>query len=122
MASIPKVTPEVMMIVYLDEIAGRLGELYELQEKQTAEGWLRSGSHSVSEEPLKFVVAGRYMSLHNEGANPFYLMQRKGKPIAGEAPIRAAGEFNLDMGTRGVRSFWMVCDAGLTTTVSSYIW
>ena len=119
---IPKVTPEVMMIVYLDEIAGRLSELQDTLAEVTAEGVLQGVSLTVRDEPMLFPIVARHFSLKNDGSSSIYLLQNKGKPLSRDAEIKDKGEINLDFGTRRQRDFYLVCSSGETATVRIFTW
>ena len=120
-ANIPKVTPEVMMIVYLDEIAGRLAELQDALAEITAEGYLKSATLPVTEEPTRVPIYARHFSLYNNGTNSIYILQHDGKPLK-EAEIKKDGHFNLDFQTKRHRDFWIVCASGGTATVRIFTW
>ena len=121
-ASMPKVTPEVMMIVYLDEIAGRLAELQDALTEVTAEGFLSGKSISVTDNPVRIPIVARHLSLYNDGADSIYILQLKGKPLAGDAEIKKNGQFSLDFQTRKARNFYLVCASGETATVRVFTW
>ena len=121
LANMPKVTPEMMMIVYLDEIAGRLAELQDTLSDFMAEGNLNSSIYSVTDNPVKIPTVCSNLSLHNDGANFAYLLSDKGKPMS-EAPIRSGGDLSLDFKTKKLRIFYLVCNSGETASVRVFTW
>ena len=122
LAAVPKVTPEVMMIVYLDEIAGRLAELQDQLAEVTAEGFLNGRAISVTDNPVHIPIVARHLSVQNDGADSIYMLQYKGKPLSGDAEIKKNGSLNLDFQTRKRRSFYFVCASGETATVRIFTW
>lgn len=123
LAATPKVTPEVMMIVYLDEIAGRLAELQEQLAAVTSEGRLESYELNITGSPTRLPIYARHISIHNDGTNDVYILPERGTPISGsEAPIKKSGQVSLDLQTRRPRSFWLVCNSGETATVRIFTW
>ena len=122
LGQIPQVTPEVMMIVYLDEIAGRQAELLEEFSKLTTDGELKSYVFNITDKPFLFVFIAKQITLHNNGTDAIYILPRKGKPSGGEASISRNGELSLDMNIRRSRKFWLVCDTGQTATVKIHTW
>jgi len=121
LSQIPKVTPEMMMIVYLDEIAGRLAELQDTWSEFLAEGDLQSRKYSVTDSPTRIFVNASYLSLHNDGSDSIYLLTEKGQPL-GESEIKKNGSLNLDFKTKKVRMFHLVCASGETATVRTFTW
>ena len=122
LAAMPKVTPEVMMIVYLDEIAGRLADMQDKLEEITSEGFLEGKQISVTDNPVFIPVFARHFSLHNAGTDSIYLLQLKAKPLSNDAPIVKDGQINLDFQTKKRRGFWLVCGSGETATVRIFTW
>ena len=122
LAALPKVTPEVMMIVYLDEIAGRLAELQDTMAEMNAEGDLKHHYLTIPSEPVRIPLLCRHFSLHNDGPNSVFVMQHPGKPFSNDASVEKDGELNLDFGTRRQRSFWLVCNATETASVKIFTW
>lgn len=122
LAGMPKVTPEVMMIVYLDEIAGRIAELQETISDITREGELTSYSLNITASPTKIPLTCRYFSLHNDGASSIYVFQSKMKPLSRDAEIKISGELKLDFGIVRQRDFYIVCASGGSATIRIFIW
>ena len=121
-ANIPKVTPEVMMIVYLDEIAGRLAELQDALTEITAEGYLQSVKLNVSDSPVRFPFSAKHFSLYNDGASAVYVLGHDGKPLSRDAELNKSGHLNIDFQTKRSRSFWFVCSSGGSATVRVFTW
>ena len=118
----PKVTPEIMMIVYLDEIAGRLAELQEQLAEVTAEGYFQGNEHPVTDNPSPVYILAKGMTIHNDGTNSVYMLSHKGKPLSNDAEIKKNEELDLDFGTRRRRTFYLVCASGETAAVRIFTW
>ena len=111
-----KVTPEIMMIIYLDEIAGRLGEL---QEKLIPQGNLQPHTLSVTDSPQS--IGGQdWMSatLYNDGDYDVYLFDQYQMPRVGyDAPIKNGEGINIDFRSRVGTGKFIVCAPGESATV-----
>jgi len=120
LSKMPKVTPELMMIVYLDEIAGRLAELQEQMASMTADGYLNSAVYAVTDEPVRVAFVAMYLSLHNDGPDEVYLLNAKGKPMVTDACIKRGGEVKIDLKTKRQITYYLVCNSGETASVRFY--
>ena len=118
--NMPQVTPEVMMIVYLDEIAGRLAELQAQMASMTAEGYLHSAVYAATDEPIGVAFVAMYLSLHNDGPNEVYLLNARGKPMVTDACIKRGGELKIDLKTKRQVTYYLVCNTGETASVRFY--
>ena len=122
LAGMPRVTPEVMMIVYLDEIAGRLAEIQDKLDDLNQEGELNSFSLSITSRPTTIPLFCRYLSLRNDGPDSIYVFQSKMRPLSIDSQIKLNGELKLDFGTVKRRVFYIICSSGATATVRMFVW
>ena len=122
LAAIPKVTPEVMMIVYLDEIAGRLAELQDTLAEVTTEGTLRGVALTINDRPQIIPILARHISVRNNGPNSVYVNQNKTKPGSNDAPIRINSSISIDFQTSRPRILYFICDVSETAQVDYFTW
>jgi len=122
LAAIPKVTPEVMMIVYLDEIAGRLAELQDAIAEITAEGEVKGHTVAVSDRAIMIPIMAKHISIRNNGDYSIYINQDKTSPDSTTAPLRKNATINIDFMTKRPRFIYLLCASGETATVDYFTW
>ena len=122
LAAIPKVTPEVMMIVYLDELAGRVAEVQDTLAEVLAEGTLKGVAINISDSPQIIPIIARHISIRNNGPNSVYVNQDKTKPMSGDAPIRINTALSIDFQTSRPRILYFICATGETAQVDYFTW
>lgn len=89
-AEVRPVTPDAMLVIYLDEIAGRLSDMQEMLEAERSEGEVTKKDISVTgalpieydirrDEGVEFLTA----DIYNDGPNTVYILvdNRMGKEI-----------------------------------------
>lgn len=112
----PRLSPEQMQIVLLDEIAARLQDL-------TAKGQLSSYSVTVGTSWHPIIGGWISSTLFNDGDSDVYVRLRndvgKGSPWEeGEAPVKKGEHINIDLKGRkvktegGVPEVWLICQTG----------
>ena len=106
---------EGVLIVYLDEIAGRLGEL---QEKLISQGSLRSIIISVTDSPQGLGGTDWVSAvLYNDGPDNIYLFDDYQMPRVGfDAPIKPDEGLPIDFHARIGGSKYVVCAPGESAT------
>lgn len=106
---------EGQMIVYLDEIAGRLAEL---QEKLIPQGSVRSLIVSVTDSPQGLGGTDWVSAvLYNDGPDNIYLFDDYQMPRVGfDAPIKPGEGLPIDFHARIGKGKWVVCDSGESAT------
>jgi len=110
----PRLTPEQMMVVYLDEISGRLAD-------QIAKGQLSSKSFTVGTDWYPLVTGWMSVTIYNDGAADLYirLNDNIGLPWEeGEAPLKSDENLVIDLKGRKPKVegsspvIWLICKAG----------
>jgi hypothetical protein len=114
MQDMGKVTPEAMMLIYLDEIAGRLGEL---QEKLIPTGKMQALVLAVTDQP-QLIGGSDWMSatIRNDSEDyNIYLFDDFQFPRPGyDAPIKPGEALLVDFRSRTGGWKYIVCAAGET--------
>lgn len=93
----PRLPPEQLMVVYLDEIASRLAD-------QAAEGKLQSKSFTVGTNWYTLETAWMAVTIFNDGDNDVYIRLDDMSTYPwqeGEAPLKANENIRIDLGARG---------------------
>lgn len=115
----PRLSPEQLMVVTLDEIAGRLAD-------QAAKGVLASKNFTIGTRWYPLIHGWISCTIYNDGPDDIYIRLRndegKDTPWAeGEAPLKSGENLILDLGARkqktedGAPTIWFICKAGTAT-------
>jgi len=121
-----KVSPEVAIFIQLDEMTGRLAQLTELIEKQTAIGNRFTRTISVTDAPQRVAFEAIGYSLFNDGADPdpgdgtdTVYTSDSGPQVntEWEAGLKRGDSESVDLRIRQRVEFWIACAAGGTATV-----
>jgi len=110
------VSPEALIAVLLDEISGRLEEIYERME-WAPQGILDDYTISVTDE-YKTLEGGPWFSftLFNDGPNDVYVYVNDYKPVR-ETPLRSGDSINIDMQQPLIEKIILICNPGETASV-----
>ena len=113
-----KVTPEILQIIYLDEITGRLAEAIEkLLDKP--QGRVESQTVHVTHEGVKVMPqtgkAWCQITIRNDGDDPVYISSDVfGKP---EAPLYRGEVFSYDAGGHVIHMLYLYTEKDKEATV-----
>jgi len=103
--------PEVMMVILLDEIAGRLAEI---RENTVAEGRVVPATISVTDMPVKDKLEKWFsVSYVNDGPDPAYILSSGVKPSLLDAPLKIGDQINVQRKQKAEeQEVWLSCLAG----------
>lgn len=112
----PRLDPFQMMVIQLDEIAGRLAD-------QTAQGSMRSKSFTVSTDWYPLIAGWSAVTIYNDGTASVYVRLRNEQgqdtPWAeGEAPLKSGENLAIDLrgkkqaSEEGAPTIWFICQSG----------
>lgn len=112
----PRLSPEQMQIVLLDEIAGRLAD-------QISKGLMNSKSFTVGTDWYPLIGGWVSATIYNDGDADVYIRLRnetgQDTPWAeGEAPLKKGENLSLDLSGKkhkteeGTPTIWLICQAG----------
>ena len=131
-----KVTPEVLQIIYLDEIASRLADLqatmeslelrvldvHEIQKAEITEGILEGAEINVTDQLKSVQRESGYkdkwyeMTIFSDGADDVYVSSvetRHGKPLI----IKDTDQLKLTAKTGTKKTVWVWCKKGESATI-----
>lgn len=111
--------PEVMMVILLDEIAGRLAEARQYQEDTIAEGRVVPATILVTDMPVKDKLEKWFsVSYFNDGPNPAYILSSNVKPSTLDAPLNTGDQINVQRRQKAEeQEVWLSCLAGQSASV-----
>lgn len=114
-----KVTPEVVMIVYLDEIAGRIAQLNEKIDLLIPEGHIRGIVIPVTDAPQRLGETDWYSAdLFNDGEGDVYIFDEYELPrIGADAPLKKGESLKVDLKAKTGTQKYIVCPSGQSASV-----
>lgn len=112
----PRLTPDQMIVYYLDEIAGRLSD-------QISQGLMNSKFFTVGTEWYPLIAGWSSITIFNDGDADVYPRLRndtgQDMPWAeGEAPLKKGENLAIDLrgkkqaSEEGSPALWFICQAG----------
>jgi len=112
-----KVTPEILQIIYLDEIASRLEDLFELERKRIPQGRIESYQVTVDDKGVwvrpKTGEAWFAVSIINDGdADVYFASTEMGSP---NAPLKKAEVFPYNAGSNVIGAIFLYTTSGTAT-------
>ena len=114
------VTPEVMQIILLDELVGRLEEAKDLLEDMTTDGILESQLLNVTDRKTEFVPKSPLKSFtaFNNGPSAVRISVNEYQEQLADVPPTNSGEtLSVDAKKHTIRGIYFICSSGLTATV-----
>ena len=111
--------PEVMMIILLDEIAGRLAEQKQFLDDTVAEGRVVPATIPVTDMPVEDKLEN-WFSLHyfSDGPDGVYILSSGAKPSLLDAPIKKGEQVTIQRGQKAkYQEVWLSCLEGKTASV-----
>lgn len=112
----PRLSPDQIMVYYLDEIAGRLADLI-------AQGSLSSKAFVVDTSWYPLATGWSSCTIYNDGDADVYVRLRNDAGLdtpwaEGEAPLKSGENLSIDLrgkkskAEEGTPSIWFVCKEG----------
>lgn len=109
--------PEVLMLIYLDEIAGRLTEIYASMQK-SAVGVVEPLSVSVADKSYMVKPSNPWISFtaFNDGPDPVYINVNEKSGVL-DTPLNSGDDLTVNMETAKIHRLYLQCDKGKTASV-----
>jgi hypothetical protein len=115
-----KVTPEVLQTILLDEIAGRLAEIYESMQEERAEGVVEPIEPiSVTEEPRRVVALFKPwfdVTVVNDGPDDVWVMVNTEKSFEWHR-VPKDETYKVDMKRGIIKDVLLKCEPSKTASV-----
>lgn len=112
----PRLTPDQMIVYYLDEIAGRLAD-------QVAQGLLSSKTFTVGTDWYPLIVGWSSCTIYNDSDADVYVRLHNDTGLdtpwaEGEAPLKSGENLSIDLRGKkpkteeGTPPIWFICETG----------
>ena len=120
-----KITPDIMMVIYMDEMVGRLADLdnkinniQQLMNQETTDGTLDSVEIAIiggSKTEISIHKKWFEYTLFNDGPDPVYIVSEKRE--VSDVPINMGDQVAGKAKRGSTKSVWVRCDNGENATV-----
>ncbi len=118
-----KVSPEVLQLIYQDEIAGKIGDLLDLIKSERPQGLTPQHQLTIMTY-LEFMCSPPWFAftLFNDGPDPVYMNVNRVTPINPVTPPLNKGEsLTVDMKTAKIEKLFFQTVAGQTANIRLFV-